>query len=74
MVKNGLIVKKKSETDGRASHIFLTDKGWDIGKKAQPLVSEYNNDLLERFKDDEIEVIHRFLNTIVENYGWFCIG
>jgi len=68
MEKNGLIVKKKSDTDGRASHIFLTDKGRDISKKAKPLVAEYNSDLLERFTDDEIAVIHRFLDTIIEEY------
>ncbi len=68
MQKNGLIEKKKSETDGRASHIYLTDKGRDISEKVRPLVSQYNRELLERFSDAEIEVIHRFFDTIIATY------
>lgn len=68
MERNGLIVKKKSETDGRATHIFLSDKGRDISKMALPLVTEFNRDLQERFSGDEMEVIHRFLDTIIEGY------
>ncbi len=68
MEKNGLIVKKSSETDGRASHIFLTDKGRDINKQAQLIVAEYNSKLLNQFTVSEIEVIHRFLDTIIANY------
>ncbi|WP_041273236.1 MarR family winged helix-turn-helix transcriptional regulator [Desulforapulum autotrophicum] len=69
MVKNGLIVKKQSETDGRAAHIFLTDKGRDINEKTRPLVAEYNSDLVDGFTDTEIGVIHRFLDRIIENYS-----
>jgi MarR family transcriptional regulator, organic hydroperoxide resistance regulator len=68
MEKNGLIVKKNSDTDGRASQLFLTDKGRDIGEKAHPMVAEYNRSLLEQFTVSEIEVVHRFLDTIIANY------
>jgi len=68
MQKNGLIVKKESETDGRATHIFITDKGRQINKKARPLVAELSRGLLDRFTDDELEVVHNFLDTILENY------
>lgn len=69
MIKNGLITKASSPTDGRASHIFLTDKGRDIGERAQPMVNEFNNELLDHFAPSEIEVIHRFLDTIIEKYS-----
>ena len=69
MIKNGLIFKKNSETDGRASHIFLTDKGIDISRKARPVVAEYNDNLLNKFTASEIETVHKFLDTIIENYG-----
>ncbi len=69
MEKNGLIIKKRSETDGRASNIYLTNKGRDIGTAAQPLANQYNQKLMKPFSSNEIEVIHRFLDHIVENYS-----
>ncbi|NLW91042.1 MAG: winged helix-turn-helix transcriptional regulator [Syntrophomonadaceae bacterium] len=69
MIKNGLISKTSSATDGRASHIFLTDKGHDIGERARPLVNDFNDELLEHFTTAELEVIHRFLDTIIEKYS-----
>ncbi len=68
MEKNGLVEKKPSETDGRASNIYLTDKGRTIAKEAKPLVAEYNRSLMKHFSDADIEVIHCFLDTIIETY------
>ncbi|MCB9481403.1 MAG: winged helix-turn-helix transcriptional regulator [Desulfobacteraceae bacterium] len=69
MIKNDLIEKKNSETDGRASQIFLTDKGWKISHKAGPIVKLYNDRLMEKFDKNEIETIHKFLDFIIENYS-----
>lgn len=66
--KNGLVEKKPSETDGRASNICLTGKGRSIAGEARPLVAEYNRRLMKYFSDADIEVIHRFLDTIIETY------
>lgn len=68
MEKNGLIIKKKSETDGRASNIFLTEKGLDIGKEAFYLMADFNNGIHEKFSDDEVVIIHRFLDTIIKDF------
>lgn len=68
MINNGLIYKTDSENDGRASRIYLTDKGRSIAKQAPPIVAEYNKKLLDRFTASEIEVVHKFLDTIIENY------
>jgi len=68
MERNGLIVKKNSETGGRALNLFLTDKGRDISNQAQHLMTEFNRGLLESFSKTEIEIIHGFLNTIIETY------
>ena len=68
MAKNGLIEMKKSATDGRATQIFITDKGRDICQKARPILAEHNRDLLEPFSDADIDVIHRFLDTIIDRY------
>ena len=69
MERNGLVEKKPSETDGRAANIFLTGKGQSIAGEAKPLVAEYNRCLMKHFSDADIEVIHRFLDTIIETYG-----
>lgn len=68
MEKNGLIIKKKSETDGRASNIFLTDKGRNISQNALSLMAEFNHGILDKFSNEEIVIIHRFLDTIIEDY------
>lgn len=68
MEKNGLIIKKKSETDGRASNIFLTDKGRAISKDAISLMADFNNDIHNKFSEDEVIVIHRFLDTLIADY------
>ena len=68
MEKNGLVEKTPSETDGRAWNICLTDKGRSIAREAKPLVAEYNRSLMKHFSDADIEVIHRFLDTIIKTY------
>ncbi len=68
MEKNGLVEKKPSETDGRASNICLTDRGRSIAREAKPLVMEYNRSLTKHFSDADLEVIHRFLDTIIETH------
>lgn len=68
MVKNDLIIKSPSSTDGRASHLFLTDKGRNIGKKAMPYVLEYNRELVKGFSRTETEVINRFFNSIIQRF------
>jgi DNA-binding MarR family transcriptional regulator len=69
MEKNGLIVKKDSESDGRASQLFLTEKGRCLCTQAQPLVLEYGQHMLEDFSDSEIHTIHRFLDTLIRKYN-----
>lgn len=73
MKKNDLIVRKKSKTDGRASNLFLTDKGRDIGRRALPAIKKCNQELLKSFTDTEAETIHRFLDTIIKNNNWLVI-
>lgn len=68
MIKNELIIKKSSETDKRAIHIFLTEKGRQISKKAKPLISSYNKKVTDVFDETEIETVHKFLDYIIENY------
>ncbi len=66
--KNGLVIKKASETDGRAAHLFLTEKGKTACAEALPLVKENNERLASHFTEEELETIHRFFDLIIEMY------
>lgn len=69
MIKNDLIVRKKSESDKRASNLFLTDKGHHIVNHALPDMKLFNNELLDSFTAKEAETIHRFLDKIIKDYS-----
>jgi DNA-binding MarR family transcriptional regulator len=68
MEKNDLVVRKTSETDGRAFQLFLTEKGRMVCDKAITIVNENNRTLAENFSDDEMDVIHRFFDKVIEMY------
>lgn len=67
--KNGLVYKKASKTDGRAAHLFLTEKGKTVCDQALPLVRANNEKLAAHFSEDEMETIHRFFDTIIAMYS-----
>lgn len=69
MEKNGLVIKKSSDSDGRAVHLFLTEKGKTATDKAFPVVKESNEKLSGYFKAEEIEAIHNFLDRIISMYS-----
>lgn len=68
MEKNGLIRKRPSRTDGRASQLHLTEKGHRVGLMAMPYVTEYNRELVKDFSAGEIETINRFLDSIIQRF------
>ncbi len=68
MERNGLVVRQASKTDGRAAHIFLTDKGKNVCDQALVLVKENNEKLAAHFTEAEMETVHRFFDTIIETY------
>lgn len=68
MEKNGLITRSPSARDGRASILHLTAKGRGIGLKAIPYISEYNRELMKGFSTEEIAVIDRFFESIMQRF------
>ncbi len=68
MEKNGLINKVPSPTDKRASQLFLTPKGKELCTQSLPFVASYDHIIMEEFKVDELEVVARFLNTIIDKF------
>ena len=68
MEKNGLITKQPSDTDRRATNIFLTDKGWEIGTTALPSAATYNEELVQGFSVEEVHIINRFFDSIIQRF------
>ena len=65
MEKGGLIEKRSCELDGRASRVYITAKGKEVAEMGLPLVNQFNEVVEEGFSDDEMDVVYRFLNSIM---------
>ncbi|MBU2644035.1 MarR family transcriptional regulator [bacterium] len=65
MVVAGLVTRRASETDGRAVHVSLTQKGRTITEAADPVLNEINSLLTSDFSVTEMDTIIRFLGTII---------
>ena len=66
MEANQLIEKKPCSTDGRATRVFITEKGNKILKNVGPMLQELNTKLTESFSEKEVETIIRFLNHVID--------
>ncbi len=68
MEQKGLIERRPCEQDGRASRLYLTELGRRKIDSAKPLINELNERMTEGFTDDEVDVILRFLNRLVNDF------
>jgi len=68
MGEAGLVQRKPSATDERAQRLFATAIGIKIAIAARPILARLNAQLLQGFSEPEIEVVDRFLNSIVERF------
>lgn len=68
MEKNGFLEKRPSEMDKRASQLFLTPKGYSLYKQSLVFAKTYNDQLSSGFTPQELEIIDRFLNSIIAEY------
>lgn len=62
----GLLVRGKSETDGRKQTLNLTDAGREMLKVAKHAIQEHENWLKSRFTDKEITKLIELLTRIHE--------
>lgn len=65
MEENGLIVKEACSIDGRASRLYVSDKGGAVLAKAYPLLNAINIQLKDGFSAEEIGIVVRFLNHAI---------
>lgn len=68
MLKNGLIERKPCADDGRASRLYLSDFGRDKLPEIYPLVDQMNQKLAAHFTDDELYIVAKFLNHVIEDF------
>lgn len=68
MEKNGLIDRKPCSDDGRASRLYLSDKGAAKLSEIFPLLGELNTKIKGDFTEDELETVARFLNYINSSF------
>lgn len=68
MEKNCLLEKMPSATDKRASQLFLTAKGRELGTRAIPFVSAYDGALADGFTPVELAVVSRFLDSVISRF------
>lgn len=68
MEAKGLIQRRPCEQDGRASRLFLTNSGRERIENARPLIAMLNGRMTEGFSDDEVTVVLRFLNRLVDEF------
>ncbi len=69
MERAGLIERKGCSRDGRASRTFLTDKAKDLAAKAFPLLEKLNGAITQGFSEEEIDVIHRFFDSVIIQFS-----
>lgn len=65
---NGLAKKKPCPEDGRASRLYITKKGGTAMKGSFQLIAEMNQAISDAFSDDELDVVARFLNHLIERF------
>ncbi len=64
--RNGLIKRTPSPTDGRGLRVLLTVEGLQALGRAKPLLARLNYVLEDGFKERELVIIRRFLDTIID--------
>lgn len=68
MERRELLERRPCEQDGRSSRLHLTDLGRQKLDSARPLIQAMNERMTEGFSDEEVTVILRFLNRLVDEF------
>ncbi|MDO4323695.1 MAG: MarR family transcriptional regulator [Lachnospiraceae bacterium] len=65
--KSGLVYKKADPADQRISRIYMTEKGKNIQREMIHLIDENERILIQDFSEEELEMLRRFLERMVNN-------
>ena len=68
MSKKGLITRQTCEEDGRASRLYLSELGQSKLPNIFPLVHQINEKLTADFSEEDMEIVVRFLNKVMNDF------
>ncbi|WP_203142040.1 MarR family winged helix-turn-helix transcriptional regulator [Marinobacter mangrovi] len=68
MIQRELIERRPCEKDGRAGRLYLTDRGRQKIEAAKPLIRQFNDTMSAGFTAEEMQVVYRFLNHLVDDF------
>jgi DNA-binding MarR family transcriptional regulator len=69
LIKRGLVARVRNEADRRSSVLSLTEAGWDIYRKVEPVALEAENALIEDLDADDLARIGRLLAHLKRRAG-----
>ncbi|SLN09708.1 Organic hydroperoxide resistance transcriptional regulator [Roseivivax jejudonensis] len=67
MEELGFITRRKVGNNKRRQHAFLTEKGWALRDRLEPLAVEVNDLALDGLDESEETVLRRALSVIIRN-------
>lgn len=65
--RDGLVIRKSSETDRRITMISLTAEGDRLATSLMPLGDQFNDDLTEGISEEELRIFSKVLNKMISN-------
>lgn len=65
--KGGYIRRSSDVTDERKKHMEITETGSKVVAESHVMFREIENQMFEGFSNEEMEVIYKYLNQMVEN-------
>ncbi len=68
MESKGLLERRACSDDGRATRLYLTPLGQEKIDKARPQMAALNASMTAGFSADEVRVILKFLNHLVDDF------
>ena len=69
MERKGLLVRIQQEHDARLKKIILTDQARQMVERAKHDVEEMEASLLKGMSEEDIRLLHRFLDRMIQNIG-----
>ncbi|WP_407496647.1 MarR family winged helix-turn-helix transcriptional regulator [Pseudooceanicola sp. MF1-13] len=67
MEELGLITRRNTQGNRRRQHAFLTEQGWHLRDKLEPLAIEANELAVDGLSEDEQHVLRKALTTMIRN-------
>lgn len=67
MEQLGFITRRKVGSNRRRQHAFLTEKGWALRDRLEPLAVETNEVAVSGIPEEDVRIVRRALARMIEN-------